>query len=155
MHRPMIPLIGRDRRRPSHLKGLSLLGEMTWVPSTWYGLPPGLVGSQLLNVSHIQLSSVGSGTENRHAQNLTKVHETVQVWQFRARRPSRLSPRRRSAIQCPTPMLASCLKSVRFSRISRSWHVELRRHKASSLQGWFLDNDTAACASWSIRCVEM
>ena len=81
----MIPVIALDGRRASHLKGPSVTGRDdcaggfghpmdhdSSVPSTWCLLPPGLVGSQLLNESQIQWSSAGIGTENCHAQNLMK-----------------------------------------------------------------------------------
>ena len=51
------------------------MGHVSWVPSTWCGLPPDLVGSQLLDESQMQWSSAGSGTEARYAQSLTKIDE--------------------------------------------------------------------------------
>ena len=51
------------------------MGHASWVPSTWCGLSPGLVGLQLLNESQIQRLSSGSGTEARHARSLMKIDE--------------------------------------------------------------------------------
>ena len=72
----------------SHLEGLPLLGGMiasggfgnrmchvSLAPLTWRGLPPGLVGPQLLDATQMQWSSAGSGTEARHAQSPTKTGE--------------------------------------------------------------------------------
>ena len=59
---------------------------VTLGPLTWCGLPPGLVGSQLLNTLQIQWSSAASGTEACHARSPTKVDENcpklLDFWPF-------------------------------------------------------------------------
>ena len=73
-------------------------------PLTWCGLPAGVVGSQFLDESQMQWSSAGSGT------TLTPPPD--------AKRPSKVSPCQKSGIRCPTPKMASCLKSVTMSKVS-------------------------------------
>ena len=47
----------------------------SFAPLTCGELPPGFVGSQLLDESQMQWSSAGSGTEARHARSPTKIDE--------------------------------------------------------------------------------
>ena len=56
------------------------MGHVSSVPSTWCGLPFGLVGSQLLSESQIRWCSAGSGTETRHAQSLIKIDDNCPIW---------------------------------------------------------------------------
>ena len=51
------------------------MGHVSSVSSMWCGLPPGLVGSQLLGESQSRFSSAGCSTESRHAQSLIKIDE--------------------------------------------------------------------------------
>ena len=88
-------------------KVFRLLGEMIapevvvirWVmslrcPSTWCGLPPGMVRSQLLDESQIHRLSAGSGTEARHAQRLMKIDENCPCCSI-----SGLSSRRQAPVE--------------------------------------------------------
>ena len=154
---------------------MTLRWVMSLRPWAWCRLFPGLVGLQLLNESQIQWSSAGSGTENRHARSLKNFGKNCPSCSIsgpppNARRPSRVSPCQKSAVRCPTPKLVSCLKSVtifkNLEELARgAARVQgrpagglrnQRRKRAHCLcrppHGWFLVNDTAACACWSIMC---
>ena len=110
-------------------------------PLAWCGLPPCLVGSQLLDSAQMKWPSAGNGTETRHAQRVPR-RSAKNVWVARcptpppdAKRPSRVRPCQKSSVRCPTPKMASCLKNVTMlkRRVSRSWHVKLRECRASPL----------------------
>ena len=97
------------------------MGHVSSLPSTWCGLPPGLVESQLLGGSQSQWSSAGSGRENCHAQSLMKIHGdgpsfSISAPPPNARIPSSVSPSQHFALRRPTPRLVSCLKSVTGTR---------------------------------------
>ena len=84
--------------------------------------PPGLVGSQSLGGAQLQCSSACFGT--CHARSPTKIDDFCPSCSISgpplpppdAKRPSRVSLCKKSAIQRPTVKMASCLKTVTISK---------------------------------------
>ena len=117
----MIPLIARDMRRSSHIKGPPLLGDMI-APKDLEN-PKGHVSSLLAWLDrNFWMNRRCSGRQRGAVQKpvTRRVPRRSMMAGFRARlpdakRPSRGRPCQKSAIRCPTPTAAH------ISLVSRSW----------------------------------
>ena len=107
--------------------------HVSLVPLTWCGLPPGLVGSQILDESQIRWSSAGSGTEARHAQSPTKIVENCPSCSI-----SGSYSRRQASVECESlPESCSLVSDANGGRLSEKFHEVQESQKAG----------TSVCAS--------
>ena len=90
---------GRTRLRTTFSKK-EKCGPGCMGPVTWCGLLPGLVGSQFQNEPQIRWSSLGSGTEARHAQSLVNINQNYPQLDF--------GP----ILRTSTPVERPCLKAA-------------------------------------------
>ena len=94
VHRPMISRVARDVQQLSHLKGLPSLKRRL---------------HQRLDVSWVLCRGLSRNELPRRSL------KNAQRPPPDAKRPSRVIPCQRSVIWCPTPVVASCLKSMTMS----------------------------------------
>ena len=132
-------------------------------PLTWCGLPPGLVGSPLLDAAHIKWPSAGNVAEGRHAHSSTMIDETRPICSI-----SRPSSKRQAPVESeslpgicsPVPDIYVPAVSVQ-SRISSdvlsscTGHAAAVSSQKSSVTG---KNDGisglmshGSCAPWTFR----